>query len=294
LNRTTGPLHPSSSSKSDWRSRRFDDEDDEDEQEPTNPAFIPERGRYSGGMNQIPVAVQLYTVRALCAKDFLGTLSEVAKIGYRHVELAGMHGLTAKELKKALDDLALTPTSAHMAPEPVEKTLDDCRALGIRYAVCGVDRRKLTAAQGCREAAQFLDAAGARLRAGGVHLCYHNHNWEFEKVDGRYALDRLYEASDPQNLHAQLDVFWIQRGGEDPVAYLRKLGSRCALLHLKDMAPDGDFAEVGSGTLDFPAILAAGREAGVRAFIVEQDTCKRPPLESIRMSLEYLRTLGAA
>ncbi len=244
-------------------------------------------------MNKIPVAVQLYTVRDLCAKDFIGTLRQVAKIGYRHVELAGLHGLGAQDLKKALDDLGLTVTSAHVAPEQADKVLEEARVLGYKHAVCGYDAKKLKTADGCREAGRFLGAAGAKLRKGGVQLCYHNHNWEFEKVDGAYALDRLYQASDPNDLKAQLDVYWIKRGGEDPVRYMQKLGARCELLHLKDMAPDGDFAEVGSGTLEFPAILKLGAKIGVKAFIVEQDTCKRPPLESIRMSLDYLKKLGA-
>jgi sugar phosphate isomerase/epimerase len=243
-------------------------------------------------MNQIPLAVQLYTVRELCAKDFIGTLREVAKVGYRHVELAGMHGLSAKELKKALDDLGLTVISAHVNPQETQKVLDDCAVLGHRAVACGYDKAKLATVEGCREAGRILGEAGANLRKGGVSLCYHNHNWEFEKVDGRYALDVLYESSDPQNLKAQLDVYWIKRGGGDPVTYLRKIGARCELLHLKDMAANGDFAEVGSGTLDFPAILKAGQEIGVKAFIVEQDICNRPPLESIRMSFEYLDTLG--
>src|SRR5262245_52503120 len=191
-------------------------------------------------MNKIPLAVQLYTVRELCAKDFIGTLSEVAKAGYRHVELAGMHGLNASQLKKALDDLGLTVISAHVNPQETQKVLDDCAVLGHRVVACGYDKSKLTTLAGCREAGRVLGEAGAKLRKGGVSLCYHNHNWEFEKVDGKYALDVLYESSDAQDLKAQLDVYWIKRGGADPVTYLRKVGARCATLHLKDMAGNGD------------------------------------------------------
>lgn len=245
-------------------------------------------------MNKIPVAVQLYTVRDLCAKDFIGTLREVAKIGYRHVELAGMHGLSAKETRKALDDLGLKATSAHMAPEPADKVLDDCRALGINMVACGYDPKKLKTIEGVREAGKYLNGAGEKLRKGGVTLCYHNHNWEFEQVDGKFVLDWFCELSDPKNLAFQLDVYWIKRGGPDPVAHMQKVGARCPLLHLKDMATDGSFAEVGSGSLDFPAIIKLGEKLGVKAFIVEQDICKRPPLESIRMSLEYLKKIGAA
>lgn len=245
-------------------------------------------------MNRIPLAVQLYTVREQCKRDFSGTLRQVAKIGYEYVELAGMHGLSAIELRKLLDDLGLKVISAHMPLDPLEKTIEDSRALGAKMVACGYDPKKLKSVDGCREAGRYLSEIGGKLRAAGIELAYHNHNWEFEKVEGQYALDRLYEAADPQNLKAQLDVYWVKRGGEDPLKYIEQLGSRCLMLHLKDMAPDGDFAEVGSGTLDFPAILKAGEQVGTKALIVEQDTCKRPPLESIRMSFDHLKKLGAA
>lgn len=245
-------------------------------------------------MKTIPVAVQLYTVRELCAKDFLGTLREVSKIGYRHVELAGLYGLSPKELKKALDDLGLAAVSAHVDPDKTGEVVDLCRTLGMSFVVRSFGPDKLTTTELCREAARYLNDTGARLRANGIEFCYHNHNWEFTRVDGRYPLDLIYEETDPKNLKAQLDVYWIKRGGEDPVQYIEKLGARCATLHLKDMAPDTDFAEVGSGVLDFKAITDAGRKAGVHAFIVEQDSCKRPPLESIRMSFEHLRQIGVA
>jgi len=129
--------------------------------------------------------------------------------------------LSPKELRKALDDLGLKAISTHIAPEPAGKVLEECRALGMNMAVCGYDPGKMKTIEGVREAARFLNSAGENLRKGGVTLCYHNHNWEFEKVDGKLVLDWLYELSDPQNLKAQLDVYWIKRGGPDPVSYTR-------------------------------------------------------------------------
>ena len=127
-----------------------------------------------------------------------------------------------------------------------------------------------------------------------MDLAYHHHHFEFIKFDGQTGLDLLFQNTSPRHVKAELDTFWIKYGGEDPAGYIRHLGPRGTHLHLKDMTPNRQFAEVGTGTLDFPAILSAASEAGVKWGIVEQDsTYGRPPLECLRTSLENLRRLGA-
>ena len=109
-------------------------------------------------------------------------------------------------------------------------------------------------------------------------------------------MDILYEESAPDTLQAQLDVYWVQHGGVDPVSYIRTWASRCKVLHLKDMLDNEErsFAEVGEGILDWPAIFAAAAEVGVALGIVEQDTCSGPSLDSARISFENLRKWGFA
>jgi sugar phosphate isomerase/epimerase len=248
------------------------------------------------------IACQLYTVRALTHADFPGAIKAVADIGYRAVELAGYGSArTAGEARKVLSDHGMAVVGSHTNLENLERNLprliEESRALGNRTIVLSfLPEPRRTDAAGWRSAARLLDQIGATLRQQGLELAYHHHHFEFQKFDGKYALDILWENSEPQNLKAELDTFWIKYGGEDPAGYIARLGARTPLLHLKDMRtrPDRRFAEVGDGILAFPAILAAAERAGVRWGIVEQDsTYDTPPLDAVRRSFEHLRHLGA-
>ncbi len=121
-------------------------------------------------------------------------------------------------------------------------------------------------------------------------LCYHHHGHEFDRVDGEYIFDVIMDHSDPDHLAAEIDTYWAQYGGVDPVALIERYAGRCPLLHIKDMADDAprSFAEVGRGVLDWNAILEAARKVSVKWCVVEQDESKHGSLESALMSAEYL------
>jgi len=250
-------------------------------------------------MAKLKIGLQLYTVRDLLARDFVGTLTEIADVGYTCVELADHGNLPAGRLKQVLDDVGLTPISDHCPIERLEsdirRAIDDALILGVKYLACPylpAEYRKDEA--GWRRCAELLDEAGRQCNSGGLQLCYHNHSFEFVRIDDRYALDLLYSQTDPDHLQAELDIYWVQHGGADPVAYLNKLAGRCPLVHLKDMADNADrsFAAVGEGILDFPAIIAAAEDAGSVWGIVEQDVCPADPMESIATSLMNLKKMG--
>jgi len=253
-------------------------------------------------MVTIPVALQLYTVRDDLARDFLGTLRQVADMGYTAVEFAGYGDMTAPELKKVMDDLGLRGVSTHIPLNQLEgdpsAAMEFARAVGCSHVGCPYlpeDRRGDAA--GYRALASVLTRAGAKAKEYGLSFFYHNHAFEFERVDGQYALDVLFEAADANLVNSEFDVYWAQYGNVDPVAYIHKLGRRCTLIHMKDMAPDEarSFAEVGEGTMDMDAIVAAGQEVGVQWYIVEQDLSKnRPALEAARLSLRNIKAKGWA
>ena len=248
-------------------------------------------------MAKIPVALQLYTVRDETAKDFIGTLRRVAQIGYVGVEFAGFGDLTAAELKSVIGDLGLSPVSAHVGMEALEEgaILDYLTEVGCPYvAVPWMPQELREDAAGWRNVAQRMTAIGAKTQAKGITLCYHNHAFEFEKFDGQYGLDILYGNSDPSLVQAELDLYWVQKGGESPAAYVSKFAGRDPLLHLKDMAPDGNFTEVGTGIIDWDAVFAAAPGAGTTWYIVEQDSCQRPTLESVEISFNNLKARGIA
>jgi sugar phosphate isomerase/epimerase len=252
-------------------------------------------------MAQIPIALQMYTLRTEAGRDFVGTLREVAGMGYAGVEFAGTGGLSAPELRRLLDDLNLRAAGSHTGLEALEAdlnaALDFNQEIGNEFIVCPYlpeNRRKT--ADDYRALAGLLNRAGAACKERGLQLCYHNHDFEFQRFDGQYGLDLLLGATDPQLVKAEVDTYWVQKAGVDPAAYLRQYSGRCPLIHLKDMAADESrsFAEVGEGTMEWPAIFASAEAGGAVWYIVEQDVCKRPPLESVAISLRNLRAMGKA
>jgi sugar phosphate isomerase/epimerase len=245
-----------------------------------------------------PIAVQLYTLRDLTSKDMAGTLQKVAEIGYEGVETAGYGNLEVEELQRVLKDNGLRVTGCHTSFNDLQnnfdKVIDDSLLLDNKYIVCPSLPQDLRNAEGYPAFGKQLEELGAKLNSSGMVLCYHNHHFEFDKFGGEYGLDLIYANSNPDLVKAEIDVYWVQRGGENPADYVRKHAGRVPLLHIKDMADDEQqsFAEVGNGILDWPSIFAAAEEAGVSAYIVEQDTCPGDPIESIRMSFDNLKSWG--
>lgn len=249
-------------------------------------------------MSSIPFALQLYTVRDHLEKDTPATLRRVKDIGYDYVELAGIGMYGPREYNQMLSDAGLQAISGHFPFDDVVKNtgavIETVHALGLRYAVVPwlggelcPDRNAWIAA------AKAMNEAGARFRHADIALCYHNHAHEFERDNGQYILDILFESSDAHNLAAELDTYWVKFGGADPAQYIAQYSGRVPLLHLKDMT-GGDsrtFAEMGRGIINWTPILQAAAKAGVQWYIVEQDECPGDTLESARVSAEFVRTL---
>ena len=249
-------------------------------------------------MTGIPVALQMYSLRDLTAEDFVGTMRSVAEIGYAGVELAGYGGLSAPDMKALLEELGLKPAGSHVGLDLLEKEMESVieysLGIGNPYVVCPSlprDRRQDEAS--LRATAQSLNRIGAACKERGLQFCYHNHAFEFQTFDGKCILDILLESTGPELVQLEVDTYWVQFAGLDPADLIARQSERVTLVHLKDMdAQDRSFAEVGEGTLDWKAIFAASEGAGAEWYIVEQDRCKRPPLESVRLSLENLRAMG--
>ncbi|HEX8551308.1 MAG TPA: sugar phosphate isomerase/epimerase [Abditibacteriaceae bacterium] len=247
-------------------------------------------------MSRPPIAVQLYTLRDLTSKDMAGTLARVAELGYEGIEFAGYGNLEIEAAQRAAKEAGLKVVGNHVGFDALRnnfnKVIDDSLLLDNKYLVCpslpGEQRTK----EGYAAFGKELEEMGARANSAGMTLCYHNHDFEFEQFDGEYGLDLLYANSQPQLVQAEIDTFWVKKGGADPATYIRQYSGRVPLLHIKDMGADGGFAEVGNGSLDWPSIFAAAEEAGVTAYIVEQDTCPGDPMDSIRQSIENLKNMG--
>ncbi len=253
-------------------------------------------------MGRIPVALQLYTVRDLTPTDFVGTVTKVAQMGYAGVEMAGVTGgLSAKELKKLFDDLGLRVAGSHIGIDILEKdpaaVADFNLTIGNPYLVVPyMPKEAMNTLEGAQALAQRLNKLAQTYKPYGLKVAYHNHAHEFVRVGDRYALELLYDQTDPVLVQGEPDLYWVTYGNEDPVAWLKNHPGRCPLVHLKDMAPGPErtFAEVGEGIINWQPVFAAAETAGAQWYIVEQDRCQRPTLESAALSLKHLKEWGIA
>jgi sugar phosphate isomerase/epimerase len=252
-------------------------------------------------MTAKPLAVQLYTLREMCSADFPAALRAVADIGYKAVELAGFNGMETSRLRATLDELGLKAPASHMGINELEGNFDravaDHLALGCEFVIVPWLPENLRDSEAAWLAtAQRLETLGRRLKDKGLSFAYHNHDMEFAKFGGRYAMDILLDATDPEFVAAEFDTFWIARGGEEPAAFMRKHAARCRLVHLKDMKKEADRGdnEVGEGCLDWTSIFATIDKCPDPWLVVELDNPRTPATDSISISLRNLRRMGRA
>jgi sugar phosphate isomerase/epimerase len=247
------------------------------------------------------IALQLYTVREAAQRDFIGTLKQVAAMGYKGIEAGGtLGGLPVKELRDILNDLGLIFVGGHIGVNNInsglEVMLDDYAALGAHYIGTSwlpEDYRKDVASW--QRAGRLLEKAATMCIKHDLTFFHHNHNMEFIKMeDGRYGLDILLGASDPFLVKVELDVYWAQYAGVDPVGYLKHLDGRAPLVHIKDMTADEShtFEIIGNGIIDFPAIFQVGDKTGVDWYIVEQDQTPKGEIASARESYSNIAAKG--
>ena len=268
----------------------------------------------------LPIAVQVYSVRDDAAKDLRGTLEKIKALGYDGVEFAGLYGYAPEDIRAMCKELELVPISAHV---PYVDMVADARGVLSQYATIGC---KFVAVpylmpEHRPDGGHFDEVIANVRRIGevakelGITLLYHNHDFEFIKLDGKYALDILYDSVPADYLQTELDTCWVNVGGENPASYVRKYTGRAPVVHLKDFygeksedmyeligienkAPrrpgNFEFRPVGSGVQDFPAIIDAAKEAGAQWLVVEQDvaTMGLTPMQSIEKSRKYLRSIG--
>ena len=202
-------------------------------------------------------------------------------------------------MKALLEENHLTACSTHVQLSPLEDELDQViafnQAIGNDCLILPVppEENRSGDAAGWLQFGRRLDAIGQRCADAGMRFLYHNHAWETVELEGKLALDWLFEGASPENLQWEPDIAWIVRGGVDPVQLLMRYSGRCPRIHVKDIAPEGEnedqmgFADVGHGVLDWSVLLPAAEAAGGEWFIVEHDLPK-DPVNTVLRSFEFL------
>jgi sugar phosphate isomerase/epimerase len=271
--------------------------------------------------------VQAGTILKALEADFEGTLKAVAAMGYKEIGTTGSFGRDPHYVRAQLDRFGLTSPNNHVAPQATYQSfqrwvrrevsteanravyaqtfaLENARAsfedgiktskiLGQKYVMWAillpnqiVDRPTID-----KHIALFNDL-GDMCAKEGLTFAFHNHDREFAKIGNDVILDLFLNNTDPDKVKFELDFYWATKAGADPLAYLKRYAGRTKLCHIKDITATGDFAAVGSGTLDVPALIKAGDAAGIDHFLVEIDRSD-DPMGSIASSIKYLRkTIG--
>lgn len=245
------------------------------------------------------IGIQLYTVRDSMQRDVAGTLARLAEIGYREVEFAGYFGKSAAEIRTLLERNNLTAPSTHLPYELLktswEQTLDDAAARGHRYVtIPWLPDSVRKSADSWRAVAAEFNRGAEQARARGLIFAYHNHDFEFVRVDGQVPFDLLLQHTDPALVQFEMDLYWTVKAGADPQAYFRAHPTRFPLLHVKDSAgpPDHAQVDVGAGTIDFASILRldASQKGAVRHAFIEHDKPADPMAFAAR-SFAFLNAL---
>ncbi len=273
-------------------------------------------------LTNLPIAIQLYSVRDDMAADFEGTLKKIKALGYDGVEFAGLFGKKPEYIRDLLKEIGLIPVSAHVAYAEmmgdIEKTMSAYETIGCKFIAIPymTDEYRPNGAK-FAEALENMKVLGKAAKEHGMTLLYHNHDFEFVKIGDEYGIDVMYKTVPAELLETELDTCWVNVAGENPSNFVLKYSGRTPVVHLKDFhmpakkpekmyaligIDDGaavekpveedkfGFRPVGFGMQEVPAIIAAAEKSGAKWLVVEQDdpSMNKTPLECAEMSIKYL------
>jgi len=253
-------------------------------------------------MKKDRIAAQLYTVRDYCndSHDLVETLRKVRSLGYKAVQMSSLGPLPPHDLARVLETEGLIccdtmEDSEELLEEP-ESVVERLKVLGVASTTCPNSQgRDFSTIDDIRRFCKSLNRTGKLLSSEGIVFSYHNHNMELHRVGGRTVLEWILAETDPDALQLELDTYWVQAGGGDPVEWLGRAKGRISILHMKDYGVDpkgrATFEEIGQGNLAWEKIVPAAKRAGCKWYVVEQDSDweEGDPFQSLKMSLAFLK-----
>jgi len=255
-------------------------------------------GQSASAVRLNAIGLQLYTVRDIFAKDPVGTLEKVARVGYREVEYGG-GGYDAMDhamLRKTMDRLGLRAPSVHVGYDLLLQKFDQsvtmAKTLGADTVVLPYMTDEHRTEQGWQAALPNFNRFATDLKKAGLGFAYHNHDFEFTNRPGGTSLyDRFLKETDPALVKTELDLYWAAHAGESLTALIERLSGRIYAYHVKDMRPDRSMTAVGKGTIDFAALFKLKGSDGVRHYYVENDQAPAPYIPDVTTSFQTLRAL---
>ncbi len=251
-----------------------------------------------GSVSSPNYGVQLYSFRDEMAKDAMGTLEQIASLGFKEIESARSgkghyYGLSPIEMKQTCDGLGMKLTSGHVAlDENFQKTMEEAVASGQEYLICSSMPSNGQTADNYKKVAEEFNKAGESCRQLGIKFGYHNHEYEFESENGQVLFDLLLDNTEPGLVHMELDLGWVIVAGKDPKDYFTRFPGRFPLWHLKDMdMAKKESTEFGKGGLDIRAMMALQEASGVKHIFIEQEEYASTPFESMQHNMKFLASL---
>jgi sugar phosphate isomerase/epimerase len=250
---------------------------------------------------QKTIGIQLYTIREMVNKDFKGTFKILSEIGYNSVEAAGygdrkFYGYEPQEYAKICKDYGILPLSSHSGinTENADSVIEDTAKARMSYLVLpSIPKEKRQTLDDYKRLADEFNQIGEKCKKSGLKFGYHNHAFEFEKIEETVPYDILLVSTDPDLCFMQVDFYWMVYAGYEPLDYINRYPGRFELWHVKDMDKSEQRAstEIGQGIIDFPGLFEMKKKSGMKYYFVEQEEFKMDMVESITMSYKYLSSL---
>lgn len=261
-------------------------------------AVLPGIAKASGQNKAKDVGVQLYTVRKEMLEDNAGTLKKLAALGYKEIESAASakgyyYGFKPAEIKKVCSDLGMTLRSGHVHfDDKWQQTIDDAKEAGQEYVIVSSMPSNGQTVDNYKSVADAFNKAGEAAKKSNLAFGYHNHDFEFEKDNGKVLYDVLVENTNPEYVNLEMDLGWVIVTGNDPMAYFAKYPNRFPLWHLKDMnMQEKHSTEFGKGGLEIKKMLAAAKKSGMKYFFVEQEEYSTTPFDALAYNYDYLKKM---
>ncbi len=238
----------------------------------------------------------LYTIRDAMGSDPAAALAQAAAAGYNWVEAAGysdraFYGMKPAQFGRLVRKAGLELISTHnpIRPENDDIMIEDAAEAGLKYMILpSLPHEWSNSLDGYKRAAEYFNRAGEKCGKAGLRFGFHNHQIEFQEIDGKVPYDLLIENTDPKLVLFEIDLAWITAAGKDPLVYFTKYPRRFELWHMKDLSPEKQDATLGEGIIDFKPILAKAKVSGMKYWFLEQDNCRtHSPMESIAISRSY-------